>query len=294
MFRTGSDAVLATFCLLEWTRPENIPQRRNPYQKPKKSVDGGPGLDIFLIKEKEDLQALSPGKDTTRAMFHQRILVIHPSPSEAERLARLAKKYGPALVEIDAEAALAAFAEGDVAVAVVDAAFSRSTALRAMVRPPTGVLLTGDDEDEVSRAADEWPPGIDVDFCRTSPAEPRETAFLRALGRIAESVRLKAEAAKLRRSLGLQETKVKDVRASSARSRSGWPSRPATWARRRSASGSSRSCGGSTAPTTSTASSTSSPRSGTSSRPRASPSISWRRTRSSAATSSRSSGTTPS
>jgi len=146
-------------------------------------------------------------------MFQKRILVIHPSPGEAERLARLAKKFGPALVETDAEAALTAFAEGDVAVAVIDAAFSRSTALRAMVRPPTGVLLTGDDEDQVSRAADEWPPGIDVDFCRTSPAEPRETAFLRALGRVAEGVRLKAEAAGLRLSLGLQESKVKDVLA---------------------------------------------------------------------------------
>jgi hypothetical protein len=143
-------------------------------------------------------------------MFQKRILVIHPSPGEAERLARLAKKYGTALVETDAEAALTAFAEGDVAVAVIDAAFSRSTALRAMVRPPTGVLLTGDDEDQVSRAADEWPPGIDVDFCRTSPAEPRETAFLRALGRIAEGARMGrgGRPAPVARP---QEAKVKDV-----------------------------------------------------------------------------------
>jgi diguanylate cyclase (GGDEF)-like protein len=144
-------------------------------------------------------------------MFQKRILVIHPSSAEADRLARLANKFGPARAETGAEPVLAAFAEGDVAVAVIDAAFSRSTALRAMVRPPTGVLLTGDDEADVARAADEWPPGVDVDFCRTSPAEPREMAFLRALGRVFESARLKAEAGDLRRSLGLQETKVKDV-----------------------------------------------------------------------------------
>ena len=112
-------------------------------------------------------------------MFQKRILVIHPSSAEADRLARLANKFGPARAETGAEPVLAAFAEGDVAVAVIDAAFSRSTALRAMVRPPTGVLLTGDDEADVARAADEWPPGVDVDFCRTSPAEPREMAFLR-------------------------------------------------------------------------------------------------------------------
>jgi len=144
-------------------------------------------------------------------MFQTRILVIHPSPSEADRLARLANKFGPARAETSAEASLAAFAEGDVAAAVVDAAFSRSTALRAMVRPPTGVLLTGDNEDEIARAADDWPPGVDIDFCRTSPAEPRDLAFLRALGRVVENARLKSEAAGLRRSMGLQETKVRDV-----------------------------------------------------------------------------------
>jgi diguanylate cyclase (GGDEF)-like protein len=144
-------------------------------------------------------------------MFQKRILVIQPSSAEADRLARLAHKYAPARAETNTETALTAFAEGDVAVAVVDAAFSRSPALRAMVRPPTGVLLTGDDEAEVARAADDWPPGVDVDFCRTSPAAPRETAFLRSLGRVFMSARLKAEAAELRRSLGFQEAKVKDV-----------------------------------------------------------------------------------
>ena len=80
-----------------------------------------------------------------------------------------------------------------------------------MIRPPTGVLITGEDEDEISRAAESWPRTIDTDACRTSPAAPRDGAFTRALGRIVEHARLKLEAADLRRSIGLQEVKVKDV-----------------------------------------------------------------------------------
>jgi len=144
-------------------------------------------------------------------MIQKRILVVNPSSVEADRLARLARKYGLALSETDPEAARAVFAEGDIAVAVVDVAFAGSTALKAMVHPPTGVLLTGADEDLVSMAPDEWPPGVDVDVCLTSPGDPRELAFLRALGRAVEYARLKTEAIDLRRSLGLQESKVKDV-----------------------------------------------------------------------------------
>ena len=146
-------------------------------------------------------------------MIQKLILVIHPLSTEADRLARLAQKYGPVRAESDPDAALAVFAEGNVSVAVIDMAFAGSTALKAMVHPPTGVLLAGDDEDQVSRAADEWPPGVDVDFCRTSPAAPRELAFLRALGRVVEHARLNTEAADLRLSLGLQDAKVKDVLA---------------------------------------------------------------------------------
>ncbi len=144
-------------------------------------------------------------------MIQKRILVINPSSAEADRLARLAQKHGPARSETDAEAALSEFAEGDIAVAVIDIAFVASPALKAMIRPPVGILLTGADEDLVSRAADEWPPGVDVDMCLTSPGNPRELAFLRTLGRAVEHARLKAEAVDLRRSLGLQEAKVKDV-----------------------------------------------------------------------------------
>jgi len=144
-------------------------------------------------------------------MIQKRIVVVHPSPAEAERLARLAQKYGPVTVRTGPEAALADFAEGGVAAAVVDVVFAASANLRAMVRPPTGVLITGADEAELTGAIEGWPPALDVDFCRTSPAAPREIPFLRALGRVVEIARLKSEAADLRRSLGLQEVKVKDV-----------------------------------------------------------------------------------
>jgi diguanylate cyclase (GGDEF)-like protein len=144
-------------------------------------------------------------------MILTRILVVNPSSTEADRLARLAQKCGSALSETDPEAAMAMFAEGKFSVAVVDVAFAGSTTLQAMVHPPAGVLLTGADEDLVARAADKWPPGVDVDACPTSPGDPREPAFLRALGRAVEHARLKTEAIDLRRSLGLQESKVRDV-----------------------------------------------------------------------------------
>jgi diguanylate cyclase (GGDEF)-like protein len=146
-------------------------------------------------------------------MIQKRILVINPSSAEAERLARLAQKCGSALPENDPEAAMAVFAEGDFVVVVLDAAFAGSTVLQTMIHPPTGVLLTGADEDSVSRAADAWPAGTDVDICVTSPGNPREPAFLHALRRAAEHAQLKTEAVALRQSLGLQEAKVKDVLA---------------------------------------------------------------------------------
>jgi len=144
-------------------------------------------------------------------MIQTHILVMHPSPGEADRLARLARKYGSVRCEADPEEALSALAGGDIAAVVIDASLAGSHTLKAMVRPPIGVLIVGGDEGLISRAADEWPQDVDADFCRTSPEEPRELPFLRTLRRIVERARLKEEAAALRRSLGHQEAKVKDV-----------------------------------------------------------------------------------
>jgi diguanylate cyclase (GGDEF)-like protein len=144
-------------------------------------------------------------------MFQKRVLLIHPVPAEADRLARLAQRCGQVTVETDPEKLLAAFAEGGLAAVILDASFAPSPVIRSLVRPPTGVLIAGADEEALARLADEWPPPVEADFCRTTPAEPREGAFLRALGRVVETARLRAETADLRRSLGLQEAKVKDV-----------------------------------------------------------------------------------
>jgi diguanylate cyclase (GGDEF)-like protein len=144
-------------------------------------------------------------------MFQKRIVVIHPSSAEADRLALLARKYGTVVCAPDPRAALTSFAEGDLVAAVIDVSFARSPDLLVMLRPPTGVLIIGADEVELSQAADAWPRSIDTDVCRTSPEAPHDRAFLRALGRIVDLARAKLEAAGLRRSLGLQEVKVKDV-----------------------------------------------------------------------------------
>jgi len=146
-------------------------------------------------------------------MIQKRILVVNPLSEEVDRLARLAQKYGSALSETNPEAAMATLAEGEFAVVVLDVAFAGPTALQAMIHPPVGVLLTGANDELLAKAADEWPPGVDVDVCPISPENPRELAFLRALGRSVEHAQLKAEAAALRLSLGLQEAKVKDVLA---------------------------------------------------------------------------------
>ena len=144
-------------------------------------------------------------------MIQKRILLIHPLPAEADRLALLARKLGQVAIAPEPGEALALFADGGVAAVVVDESFADSPVLRAMVRPPTGLLITGGDEAALARLAGAWPPAVDVDICRTSPAEPRDAAFLRALERAVELSRLKTETAVLRRSLGLQEAKVKDV-----------------------------------------------------------------------------------
>jgi len=144
-------------------------------------------------------------------MILKRILIVHPSPAEAERLARLAQKFGPTTTASDPAEALPVFAEGGIGAVVVDASLAASPPLRSVVRPPAGVLVVGGDEDELVNLANDWPPSIDTDVCVTAPASPREYAFLRTLGRVVELSRLRTEAADLRRSLGLQEVKVKDV-----------------------------------------------------------------------------------
>ena len=91
-------------------------------------------------------------------MFQKRVLVIHPSSAEAERLSRLAQKFGPVTTRTDAEAALPELVEGGFAAVVVDAEVAAAPALRSAVRPPAGVLVTGPAEDALWRAAESIAP----------------------------------------------------------------------------------------------------------------------------------------
>ena len=144
-------------------------------------------------------------------MIRQGILIIHPAASEAERLALVARRIGPVTTETNPERALGALAEGGTVAAVIDVSLAGSAALRSMVRPPAGVLFTGGDPDALELAAAEWSRAVDADACLTTPSDPREAPFLRALGRVVDLAKAKSEAAGLRRSIGLQEVKVKDV-----------------------------------------------------------------------------------
>jgi hypothetical protein len=202
--------VFAIFCLLQVALRKEYITRPLIFPKAKKTVDPARHL-LYILFGKRKIFRLFPAKERARAMFQKRILLVHPAPAEAGRLARLAQRFGPVTAETDPEKLLVAFAEGGLAAVVVDASSAVSPVVRSMVRPPAGVLITGGDEDALARLADEWPPPVEADFCRTTPAEPREAAFVRALGRIVELARLRAETADLRRSLGLQEAKVKDV-----------------------------------------------------------------------------------
>ncbi|MFO7732882.1 MAG: diguanylate cyclase [Candidatus Aminicenantes bacterium] len=144
-------------------------------------------------------------------MTQKRILIFNPSSSEAERLARLARKFGPASVETAEGKVWQEIAGETVAVAVIDAGSVLADPPGTRIEPSTAVLLTGADPNLLERAAEGFPSGVFVDGSLTSPEDPREETFTRALGRAWDHARLKAEAAALKRSLRQQETKVRDV-----------------------------------------------------------------------------------
>lgn len=144
-------------------------------------------------------------------MTQKRILIINPSSSEAERLARLARKFGPASGETTEGKVWEEIAGGTVAVAVMDAGFVLADPPGARVEPSTLILLTGADPALLERAAGEFSSKVYVDGSVTSPEDPREVSFMRALARTCDHARLKAESAALERSLRHQEAKVQDV-----------------------------------------------------------------------------------
>jgi diguanylate cyclase (GGDEF)-like protein len=144
-------------------------------------------------------------------MTQKRIFVINPSSSEAERFARLARKFGPSSAETTRGKVWEEIAAGTVAVAVMDAEFALADPPGTRIGPSTAVLLTGADQALLERATGGLASGVYVDGCVTSPEEPREEQLQRALGRAWDHARLRAEAEALKRSLRQQDAKVQDV-----------------------------------------------------------------------------------
>ena len=144
-------------------------------------------------------------------MTRKRILISNPSSSEAERLLRLARKYGSAASEAGMEKALTEIESGTVSVAVLDAGLVLSSPPRNRIGPSVAVLLTGADPASLERAGGEFPEGVYVDGCVTSPENPREQLLTRALARACDHARLKAESDGLKLALRHNEAKVRDV-----------------------------------------------------------------------------------
>ncbi len=146
-------------------------------------------------------------------MSQRHILILHPSPAEADRLSRLASMFGPVTAGTGTADLASRLAGVSVAAAVIEAGLVRYADVRDVLGPSTAVILTGPDEAALRRAAEEWPPAFYVDPFVADAGAPRDRFFLRALERAVEHARLKAEAEDLRRSLAQQETKVRDVYA---------------------------------------------------------------------------------
>jgi diguanylate cyclase (GGDEF)-like protein len=148
-----------------------------------------------------------------RAMKQKHILILHPLPSELDRVSELASAFGPVLTATSLESLGDLLRGASVRVAVMDAGLARYHDLRDHIRPKTAVILTGGDEGVLRRTAEEWPAGFYIDLFVTDPDSPRERSFLRALERALEQARIRSEAEELQRSLAQHESKVRDVYA---------------------------------------------------------------------------------
>jgi len=146
-------------------------------------------------------------------MSQKRILILHPSSSDADLLSKLAGVFGPVLAWTDLEGLSGRLEGVSVGLAVLGAGFARYSLLRGLLRPTTSVILTGPDEAELRRAADEWPPAFAVDVFVRGPDLPRDRSFLVALERALGQARMRSEAEELRRALAQHESKVRDVYA---------------------------------------------------------------------------------
>jgi diguanylate cyclase (GGDEF)-like protein len=146
-------------------------------------------------------------------MTQKRILILHPSPPDVDLLSKLAAVFGPVLAWTDLEDLSSRLEGVSVGVAILGGAFARYAFFRDLLRPMTAVILTGPDEGELRRAADEWPPAFAVDVVVRDPDSPRDRSFLVALERALGQTRMRTEVEDLRHALAQHESKVRDVYA---------------------------------------------------------------------------------
>jgi diguanylate cyclase (GGDEF)-like protein len=146
-------------------------------------------------------------------MSQRHVLILHPFQSEIDRLSKLALMFGPVKAWTDAQDLPARLAGVPVSIAVIDVAWARYALFREVLGPATAVILTGPDETRLRQAVEDWPPAFYIDLFVDGPGESRDRFFVRALERAFEHSRTRAEAQELRRSLALQESKVRDVYA---------------------------------------------------------------------------------
>jgi diguanylate cyclase (GGDEF)-like protein len=144
-------------------------------------------------------------------MTQKRILILHPSPPDVDLLSKLAAVFGPVLAWTDLEDLSSRLEGVSVGVAILGGAFARYAFFRDLLRPTTAVILTGPDEGELRRAADEWPPAFAVDVVVRDPDSPRDRSFLVALERALGQTRMRTEVEDLRHALAQHESKVRDV-----------------------------------------------------------------------------------
>jgi diguanylate cyclase (GGDEF)-like protein len=146
-------------------------------------------------------------------MNSRTVLILNPPGPELERLSALAQRYARVVIAGSAEELPEETGGPAPAAVLVEAGLSRDAALRERVQAPTSLIITGRDEADVRHAAEEWPVSIHVDTFVWKADEPRERGLALVLERALEAHRFRVEAEELRRSLGQQEAKVRDVYA---------------------------------------------------------------------------------
>jgi len=165
----------------------------------------------FIEVKEKDRWYPREGGGAARAMSQKRIVVFHPSPGDAERLSGPVSVFGQVEVWTDLQDLAGRLGGKPIGVAILGPGFGRHSLYRDLLSPSTSIILTGLDESELRRTADEWPPSFFVEVFVGGPDTARERSFLLAFERALAHARLKSETEELRRTLAQHEAKVRDV-----------------------------------------------------------------------------------